>query len=200
MFLDPDKPIKKHRLGLPHWHQDETLVFLTWRLADSLPAAVVGHLTKTRETWLQTHPQPWDDKTAAEYHRRFTLVLEKSLDDGHGSCCLREPAIRKIVSNALHHFDNKRYHLDSYVVMPNHVHVLLKLKAGHPIEDLMHSLKRHTAREINKALNQSGTLWQSKYWDRLIRSQNHLDWTRRYIADNPANLAPHDFSLWSAGL
>lgn len=198
MFLDPDKPIGKHRFGLPHWHQDDTLVFVTWRLADSLPQSVISHITRTRETFLKTHPKPWDQKTASEYNRRFTLVLEEKLDDCHGSCCLRQH--HPIVSNALHHFDNERYQLDCFVVMPNHVHVLLKLKANHPLETIIHSLKRHTAREINKELKQTGKLWQSKYWDRLIRSQNHLDWTRRYITENPKNLRQGEFSLWSAGL
>ena len=41
MFLDPKRPIEKHPSKLPHWHQDETLVFLTWRLADSLPEKVI---------------------------------------------------------------------------------------------------------------------------------------------------------------
>jgi type I restriction enzyme R subunit len=139
MFLDPDKPIGKHRFGLPHWHQDDTLVFVTSRLADSLPQSVISHITRTRETFLKNHPKP---------------------DDCHGSCCLWQH--HTIVSNALHHFDNERYQLDTFVVMPNHVHVLLKLKADHPLETIIHSLKRHTAREINKELKQTGKLWQSK--------------------------------------
>ena len=192
MFLDPKKGIEKHRYRLPHWHQDSTYVFITWRLADSLPKSVVEHLSKTRETWLKAHPKPWDDKTTLEYNKRFTLPFEELLDKAHGSCCLREH--HQIVANAIHHFDGDRYDLDSFVVMPNHV--LLQLKENHPLEDLIHSLKSFTAKEINKATQQNGKLWQSGYYDRLIRSQNHLDWTRRYIADNPKTLR-NGFALFN---
>ena len=198
MFLDPKKKIEKHRWGLPHWHQDNTLVFVTWRLADSLPTKVVEKLKGQEADWLACHPKPWDQKIASEHNRKFILPLEDYLDDCHGSCCLKEH--HQIVADALHHFDKERYDLDCFVVMPNHVHVLFRLKKDHPLADVIHSLKRHTAREINKALSQTGKLWQSKYWDRLIRSEKHLDWTRNYISDNPKNLPKGSFSIWSEGL
>ncbi|WP_411845164.1 hypothetical protein AAFN60_15135 [Roseibacillus persicicus] len=122
MFLDPKKSIEKHRFRLPHWHQDGVFVFITWRLADSLPKEVVDKIRNERETWLTRHPKPSDLKTAAEYNRCFILPLEDKLDQHHGSCCLREH--HRIVTDALHHFDGQRYQLDSFVVMPNHVHVL----------------------------------------------------------------------------
>ena len=196
MFLDPEQPIEKHRFGLPHWHQNDTGVFVTWRLADSLPKQVVEHLEKTRETWRKTHPQPWDDKTAAEFNQKFTLVLEQFLDDCHGSCCLREANLRAIMVEALQYFDGERYRLDHYVVMPNHVHAIFQLKEGFPLEGMMHSLKSFTAKKINKERGTTGEVWQSRYWDRLIRSQKHLDWTRRYIVKNPEKLRDGEFTLW----
>ena len=42
MFLDPEKPISKHRINLPHWRQEGTWVFVTWRQADSLPESAVS--------------------------------------------------------------------------------------------------------------------------------------------------------------
>lgn len=80
--------------------------------------------------------------------------------------------------------------------MPNHVHVLLILKEGWALEDILHSIKSFTANEINKALNTSGKLWQKTYWDRLIRSEKHLEWTRNYIAENPKKLAKGHYQLW----
>ncbi|MGJ8698179.1 MAG: transposase [Verrucomicrobiaceae bacterium] len=195
MFLDPEKDIEKHRYRLPHWHQDSTYVFVTWRLADSLPEKVIEKLNRKKADWLACHPKPWDQKTATEYQRRFILPLEEKLDDCHGSCCLREH--HQIVADALHHFDKERYELDCFVVMPNHVHALLQLKEGHPLEDVMHSLKSFTANEINKSLRRTGKLWQKTYYDRLIRSGKHLTWTRNYIAENPKSLPKGDFHLWS---
>ena len=200
MFLDPEKPISEHRWGLPHWHQDGTYVFVTWRLADSLPIAVVQRLQIERNEWTLSHPKPWDQKIALECQRRFVLPLEEKLDDCHGSCCLRDPNNRRIVTDALHHFDQQRYHLSSYVVMPNHVHVLLQLREAFPLAEVIHSLKRFTARELNKQLNRREPLWQSKYWDRLIRSQRHFNWVTKYIEKNPGRLPQEQFTLWSEGL
>jgi type I restriction enzyme R subunit len=196
MFFDLDKPIEQHRFGLPHWHQDDTLVFITWRLADSLPRTVITHLSKSRETFLKTHPKPWDPKTFSEYHRRFTLPLEDKLDQAHGECLLKIPRCAEIVAEALHFFDGERYDLDCFVVMPNHVHVVWKLWEGHALKDLIHSIKSFSAHAINKHLKRRGKIWQSNYWDRLIRSEKQLDWTRQYLANNPKNLPPGTFRHW----
>ncbi len=97
---------------------------------------------------------------------------------------------------ALQYFDGERYRLDHYVVMPNHVHAIFQLKEGFPLEGMMHSLKSFTAKKINKERGTTGEVWQSRYWDRLIRSQKHLDWTRRYIVKNPEKLRDGEFTLW----
>ncbi|MDB4554281.1 transposase [Akkermansiaceae bacterium] len=200
MFYDPKKPVDMTLHRLPHWHQDDTYVFITWRLADSLPEKVVALLKSERDKWLNCQPKPWSLKDQIAFNRRFTLKFEEILDDAHGSCCLRYPAIAQIIADAFLHFHEDRYHLDSFVVMPNHVHLLLKLSPGHPLDKVVQSLKRFTSRDINKALNRDNTLWQSGYWDRLIRSQKHLNWTRQYILDNPKNLSVGYFLLWSVDL
>jgi REP element-mobilizing transposase RayT len=173
------------------------LLFVTWRLADSLPEEIVGKILRQRKEWMEDHPTPWDEVALKEYNRLFTLRLEGVLDDCHGSCCLREKGIGKVVAAALHHFDGERYFLDRYVIMPNHVHVLFSLAGNAKMEDVLHSWQRFTAREINKLLGRAGQLWHDEYWDRLIRSQKHLDWTRQYIERNPEKLAPGTFHLWT---
>ena len=199
VFLDPDKPIEKHRINLPHWQQGEAWIFVTWRLADSLPEKVIKKLILERKLWLNKHPKPWDEEAQKEYNRLFTLRFEDLLDDAHGSCVLREPELSEIVSNTLHHFNRERYDLNSYVVMPNHVHVLFRPLGDQRLEDIIHTWKRFTAREINKAMNRTGPLWQREYWDRLIRSQKHFDWTSNYIRKNPAKLPPGTFRFWQYG-
>ncbi|MDB4267942.1 hypothetical protein N9868_00790 [Akkermansiaceae bacterium] len=74
------------------------------------------------------------------------------------------------------------------------------MSPGHPLDKVVQSLRRFTSRDINKALNRDNTLWQSSYWDRLIRSQKHLNWTRQYILDNPKNLPAGYFLLWCVDL
>lgn len=196
MFLDPEKPVEKHRANLPHWQQQETWVFLTWRLADSLPEAVVAKFLLQKKDWENVHPKLWDDEKMRDYNRLFSFRFESLLDDCHGSCCLREESVGEIVSGALLHFEGERHELDAFVVMPNHVHVLFRTINGHKMEAIIHSWKRFTAREINKALGRSGSLWQTEYWDRLVRSREHFEWTRKYITGNPAKLPPNTFQLW----
>jgi Transposase IS200 like len=199
MFLDRDEKIDKHRVNLPHWQQGEVWLFVTWRLADSLPEAVVHKLDEYRKLWLAAHPKPWTDEESKTYNRLFTLAFEALLDDAHGSCVLREPIMSCIVADALLHFHGQRYAIDHFVVMPNHVHVLFHPLAENKLEDIVGSWKRFTAREINRQLGREGPLWQSEYWDRLVRGENHFRWVREYIARNPEKLPPGTFRLWKYG-
>jgi REP element-mobilizing transposase RayT len=200
MFLDPNKPIDRHRVNLPHWQQDQTWVFVTWRLADSLPQSVVGKLATQRRAWEKNHPKPWTDEVIREHNRKFTLGFEKLLDDAHGECILAQESFRDQVSGALLYFNADRYEIDEFVVMPNHVHVLFRPLRENRLEDIMQTWKRYSARQINQMRGQHGSLWQSEYWDRLIRTEKQFLWTRNYIEKNPEKLSPNAFTLWSRDL
>ena len=173
-FFNEFESIEKTEHNLPHWNQCEVPIFVTWRLGDSLPKAVVEKWQRDRDAWMKEHPSPWDDSRKQEYQRRFVMKLEEVLDDCHGSCVLERLEVRKIVVDALHFFDGERLELDCYVVMPNHVHVMFLLKSGEKLEEVMKSIKGFSAREINKVMGKKGVLWQAEYWDRLVRSEAHL--------------------------
>ena len=196
MFLDPNKQIDRHTVNLPHWQQGETWVFVTWRLADSLPKAIVEKVAAQRAGWEAAHPKPWDEATQKEYSRRFTLGFEALLDDAYGECLLGKERFWGIVAEALLHFHEERYHLDTFVIMPNHVHVLFHPIGENRLESILQTWKRFTAREINKLRGETGSLWQREYWDRLIRSEKQLDWTRNYILKNPTKLLEGTYALW----
>jgi len=184
-FLDPYSEIDVHEHHLPHWQQGDVFYFVTYRLADAVPTGKLAEWQEEKNAWLRYHPEPWDAKTEAEYHRLFSARIDEWLDAGHGSCILRRPALASIVADAFHHFDGQRYDLDSFVVMPNHVHVLFRLRTGEALEKVVHSWKSFTAKAVNKAAGLAGTLWQEDYWDRVIRNERHLDAVRCYIARNP---------------
>lgn len=184
-FYNRSQPTKKHTRNLPHWQQGDAPIFATWRLADSLPKTKLDAWRKERDAWLSEFPKPWDESTEEEYHLLFFTRIEDLLDKGSGSCVLKNPEISKIVSDALHHFDGDRCLIDSFVVMPNHVHVLFKPVAPHTLPTIVKSWKGFTAREINRLLDTSGKLWQEEYWDRLIRSEKHFHRCRSYIRENP---------------
>jgi len=197
-FFDPNKEIDIHTHRLPHWQQGEVFYFVTWRLADSLPQEKLKQLREEKENWLRLHPEPWDDESEDEYHRLFSDRIDQWLDAGEGSCILRDPVLANIVAGAFHYFDGKRYDLVAFVVMPNHVHVLFRLRAPHRLEEVIKSWKGFTAREINKRLGKPGSLWQEGYWDRMIRNERHFFKCIEYIQKNPkrARLRTREYILW----
>ena len=123
--FDPEAGIAKSRRNLPHWQQGGCTYFLTWRLADSLPATKLAEWMEARDRWLALHPRPWTPAVAAEYNHEFVIRIEGWLDAGYGSCILRRPDARSILVGALQFFHGQRYDLDACVIMPNHVHVLV---------------------------------------------------------------------------
>ena len=198
MFYNPELPVRKHLNHLPHWQQDSAWVFITWRLADSVPAGLLETWRSDRDDWIKHHPKPWDAETENEFHRLFSARLEVWMDQGMGACVLKDPRCAEFVAAAFLHFDAERYFIDSFVVMPNHVHLLVRLETGFPLEQIVHSWKRYSARQVNEALGRSGGLWHKRYWDTLVRSEEHFWKIRRYIARNPikADLRETEYLLY----
>jgi len=115
-----------------------------------------------------------------EYHKRFSGAIDRYLDEGLGSCILKNPANTKIVGDAFQYFDHYRYLIHAWAITPNHVHLLLSLKENIPLESIVTSWKRFTSRSIGE-----GPLWQRDYFDRLIRDWDHFLNVARYICNNP---------------
>ncbi len=201
-FFNPYAEIRQTENRLPHWQQYGAVYFVTFRLADSVPAHLRDAWEEEREIWLRFHPKPWDADSAREYHERFSGAVERWLDAGHGACVLKEPACAEIVAGALRHFDGSRCGHLAWVVMPNHFHLLFVQRPEWPLEKLLHSWKRFTARRINESLGKTGPLWQRDYFDRLIRDRKHFANCVRYLRRNPqrANLHEGEYLLYESAL
>lgn len=198
-FLHPRRRIEKHRHLLPHWQQEGVWCFVTWRLADSLPQEFVQEWLAAREAWLRDHPKPWSAGLEVEYHKRFSDGFHERLDRGLGSCILRGPRCAAAVEQVLRFFDGERYTLRSFSIMPNHVHVLVRLRDGWPLEKVVQNWKERSAKAINQVLGTAGTVWQKGYFDRLIRSAEHWEFVDGYIRRNPeAAGLKSGFQVWSA--
>lgn len=185
IFFDPFAPVGIYRRNLPHWRQGGTTYFVTFRLADSLPQEKLEELKIEREKWLKTHREQLSKADKQEYWRLFSKKVEDWLDAGIGSCVLRDPRAAKIVADALLHFDGERYKLGEWVVMPNHVHLLVTPKEGHELTDILHSWKSFTANQINALTGASGAFWQHESYDHIVRNQQELERIEQYIRDNP---------------
>jgi REP element-mobilizing transposase RayT len=179
-FLDEDEPVHRTRRNLPHWSQEGRLYFVTWRLADSLAQETLARIEADRQAWRREHGgKPLEELSPFLQRRWYELFhhrVQQWLDAGHGSCVLRKPEAQRIVVEALRHFHDERYHLGSFAVAGNHVHVLVAPNDGVTLSSVMHTWKSYTANEINKALGLSGR------FDRILRNQIHLERVEEYIA------------------
>mgnify|MGYP000571980549 CR=1 FL=1 len=197
-YLNPRIPIQKHEHGLPHWQQQESTLFLTWRLGDSLPQKVVMEWKRQRDQWVRTHPKPWGGKVENEFHNRFSRKIDFWLDQGEGCCLLKEPEASSLVAKAIQRESGFRGRTHAFVVMPNHVHLLFSLYAHSKLEELLKSIKGRSSRGLNQLRGSRGKNWQSGYWDRIVRGPEHFERCKSYILENQKkeNLRPGEYFLW----
>ncbi len=84
------------------------------------------------------------------------------------------------------------YHLDAWVIMPNHFHALVEPMERITLGQVMKAWKGASARQINQSCNRPGSLWQAEAFDHIVRSEAQWQHFRRYIADNPDKAGLHD--------
>ena len=138
-----------YRRRLPHWHPAGQALFLTWRLHGSLP------------------PHRFFPPGILSSGKAF-VAMDRLLDQGRtGPLYLARPEIASIVVDAILTGQNPlgHYHLHCFVVMPNHVHLLITPLALVP--RLLQSLKGATGRRANQMLRFTGKpFWQEESYDR----------------------------------
>lgn len=158
-----------YRRHLPHWQKADSALFITWRLFGSLPRQTVA------SSFREGNPG-----------KRF-LFLDRELDQArYGPTWLKDARLAKVVTDSLFHGEEylKLYRLSAYVVMSNHVHILIWPKAV--LYRITKSIKGYTARECNKMLARTGQkFWQDESFDHAVRSSDEFHRIVRYIERNP---------------
>jgi REP element-mobilizing transposase RayT len=189
--MDKDPRYWHSRGYLPHFDQDGFTQFVTFRLADSVPQNVLKRWQLDLEN---------GSITDADLRRR----IERYLDQNYGEGWLRRPLIGKLVEEALLKWDGERYRLIAWVIMPNHVHLLLSPMEHHRVAGIMHSIKSYTSHEAIKILKRTGHFWAKEYYDCYIRDQRHFASTIAYIENNPVKArlcsSPKEWPFGSARL
>ena len=178
---------------LPHLDEPGLVQCITYRLYDSMPA-------ERRAEW-EVLLQMQNPKVQ---QRR----IETYLNNGCGSCWLRDARIAEIVQDNLMHFGAQCYHLLAWAIMPNHVHVLIETRHCHPLPEVVHSWKSYTANHANQVLGRAGPFWHREYFDRYIRDERHLEQAVLYIHGNPVTAGlveraedwPYGSARWVAAL
>jgi len=186
--LDPTKPIEIHRRNLPHWRQKGATYFVTYRLSDSLQKAKVDQLRELREDWEQKNPSPPTDDQLQEYAKLFATRVEGWLDEGAGCCALEDHENAGLVDSALRHFEGDRYHLFCSVIMPNHIHAVVKPLGGNCLDEIWESWKKFSATRLSEKGVKIRPIWFSEGYDRIVRDVEHLQRVVRYIGRNPGKI------------
>jgi REP element-mobilizing transposase RayT len=148
---------------------------------------VLEHIESERDSIIRTAKQLERELSPSErkkLQKLSTKVVEQYLDNGAGACHLKHPAVANVVIDTLRHFDNQRYRLFAWCVMPNRVHVLARIFPGHTLAETIHSWKSFTAKKANDLLNCRGSFWR-EYYDHLIRNEGEFERAVQYVAENP---------------
>ena len=171
---------------LPHFDSPFAVQHVIFHLADSIPQGAIKRIEAELNL---IEPEK------RESERR--LRLNNLIDAGHGCCVLRHPEVAQMVQETLLKFDDVRYKLFAWVVMPNHVHTLLQINDGEKLPKIIASWKSWTGKQIAiryrfLTTTEGGApsvytkrVWQREYWDRFIRDERHYVAVVNYIHDNP---------------
>ncbi|PKO13924.1 transposase [candidate division BRC1 bacterium HGW-BRC1-1] len=197
----------KSRRYLPHFDDGRKPQHITFHLSDSLPKEKLERLT------LELASLP-PEMQSIERRRR----VEEWNDAGYGCCIFAHPAAARMAEQTLLFFDGLRYQLFAWVVMPNHLHVLLEQESGWSLAGIVASWKKRMARQLldlaaRSAAGRAGDhanapvvrcprpVFYREYWDRYIRDQGHFQRVVDYIHNNPVKAglvaAPEDWA-WSS--
>jgi REP element-mobilizing transposase RayT len=163
-----------YRRKLPHWHEELTengFLFVTWRLAGSLPRTYLEELA-------QCAP-----RSPGQAFVALDRVADRAL---FGPVWLRDSRVAEVVAETLLHGDQVRrmYDLRSWVIMPNHIHLVLRPKV--PLATITRWLKGSTARKANLILGRTGhAFWQDESFDHRVRDEAELERIVQYVERNP---------------
>lgn len=175
-----------YKRRLPHIQVAGATYFITFRLTNSLPLEALHKLTEERQR-INRLPERQKESAHCAWFTKYDEYLDQAL---HGNLFLKTEQVAHMVAESILFRDGEVYDLISYCIMLNHVHLVctpLEKLAGtyYGLTEILHSLKRHTAREANKILQRSGTFWQDESYDHIIRDDAELERIVKYILYDP---------------
>jgi REP element-mobilizing transposase RayT len=100
------------------------------------------------------------------------------------------PEERSLVAGVVEFFHKKRYWLLAYVIMDDHVHVLVRLPQDRPLQTVLHSWKSYSANQLQRQFSRERAVWQDESFDRIVRDTDEFENILRYIAHNPVKRWP----------
>jgi putative transposase len=205
-----------YRRNLPHFHPENQILFITYRLAGSVPAYLLNKLRKNLNEEMLMLKKRFTceslEKKKKDLRLKYFYKLDDIVDQNPNNIdYLSDERIATLVMNKFFEFDNLRYELYSFCVMPNHVHLVINNNVKFEISksnkkgatkdlkvaDTLRLIKGSTARNSNKILSRVGKFWQSESFDRVIRNKKELLNTLTYVIYNPVKAGlVNDWTDW----
>jgi len=207
-----------YRRRLPHIQPRDATYFVTYRLVGSIPKIMLTKLKSEKEDFERKLLRVKDENKRAEllynyrkrYFKKFDDILDKIVS---GPDWLKDDNAAGIVANAMHFYDETRYDLYAYCIMPNHVHMVFHVSRDHLsingnelstieydnphtktaqpgkkryiVTDILESIKKYTATRCNDVLNRKGQFWQRESYDHIVRNEKELIRIIKYVLNNP---------------
>lgn len=186
-----------YRRNLPHYQPKDAVLFMTPRLKGSIPKVKLLALKEARlqeENRLQQlnlsneEIQILIERNRELYFGKFDDLLDNATTGPHW---LKDDRIAQIWSDALHHFDGRRYKMICSTIMSNHAHFIF-YKLDRSMSEIMQSLKGFSSYAANKILveeqpqiQKEDAFWQDETYDRSIRNRTELQHRINYTLNNP---------------
>jgi putative transposase len=165
--------VAEYRRRLPHFHPDGAYLFITWRLHGTMPASPPAIIYATPG--------------------HAFVAQDRALDRAEGYRWLADTRIAQHIVDTIRIGESEKgfYDLQAWVVMPNHIHMLILPHVALP--QITQWIKGKTAREANHLLQRTGEpFWQDESYDHWVRNEKEFNRIVSYIEDNPvsAGLTP----------
>ncbi|MBC7980451.1 MAG: dihydropteroate synthase [Armatimonadetes bacterium] len=199
--------ITKEKWGsLPHWYREGATYAVTFRLEDTFSQGVLVAYAKEKEELkrrIQQADKDGEEGLAKDLRKNLDKLyrerIESVLDQGLGDSWMKDERIARIVADAIRFFAESRYDLGAWCVMPNHVHMILSPRDSESLSEILHSIKRFSAREVNKVLGSEGEFWQKESYDHIIRDAEDFVNQTRYVLNNPESAGLEDWEFVGNG-
>ena len=169
------------RRNLPHFYAQDAIYDISFRLVNTVPKNIFDEYIYKRKCLIKKGKRKNIDQLYKDY-------IESFLDNsGNEKDWLFNESICNEVISAIQFYNEKRYSVIAYCIMPNHVHLILNTMnfPYHPLGDLLKSIKQFSGKQANKIINRKGQFWHSESYDHIIKSRNELAIRIDYLINNP---------------
>jgi REP element-mobilizing transposase RayT len=184
-----------YRRNLPHIQPRGVTFLVNFRLAGSLPREILEELRAEADQHEEMFSKIRDSKEKLlardKEQRRLIGKWDEALHRSQsGHSFLKEDRIAKIVADSISYHDSEWFDVEAYCIMPNHVHLVLTPYEKSDTSDfgltqIMHNVKRNSAKRANLVLDRKGSFWQHESYDHFARDEFELKRIIEYVLLNP---------------